>query len=146
MSLPLLASLPFTFSAKDTGFRRGRSRLDPLKILLILYVPKHTPRTIISQMPQWWPTKSQAGTLIKMNVAKSVAFDNFFFTPFVYFPVYYLFKDIVVDGVLNEGVALHNRRPFLDCINNPNCALRPCCFLCREKKGDSLWSAKALRG
>jgi hypothetical protein len=30
--------------------------------------------------------------VIKLNVAKAIAFDNFLFTPFAYFPTYYVFK------------------------------------------------------
>jgi len=45
-----------------------------------------------TMFPRWFPSRDAAGKIIRANVAKAVVFDNFFFTPFMYFPVYYLFK------------------------------------------------------
>ena len=45
---------------------------------------------------QWFPPRDAAGRLLRGNVAKAVVFDNFFFTPLCYFPVWYVFKDCVM--------------------------------------------------
>mmetsp|Transcript_52909 Transcript_52909/g.67848 ORF Transcript_52909/g.67848 Transcript_52909/m.67848 type:complete len:210 (-) Transcript_52909:242-871(-) len=50
-----------------------------------------------TKFAQWFPSHDIHGKLLFSNVMKANCLDNFILTPVFYFPLYYIFKDCVMD-------------------------------------------------